>query len=772
MNIQQLTTQINDLLLDNTTRQISEADVRTVLSAMLLQTGEEVESNVVVGGKVQIDLSNPRGANYTTAFAGEFEFVNAQPGGVARFTHADVTAFADPASTTIFGSYEDNVSNYCEVICVDASPATYQMWIRQPGAFSGGPAGDTSRIQDADNDTFVEVEGAADNDTVVISSEGRSVGLIEATRQRLGDHSDVGNGVYVDINDSTQQILLNSAQAMLGGGGPSRAQIQLLGSILFVMNERVVGSFSETEQWIGDQAGAGNSTRIRINDGSQFIQFYAQDLILEGYPSTRDDGPTTKALYVDANGHIKYGTVSVVGSGSQVQSVITDASYDVLAADEGKLLIMNSASAQVVNFPDGLPANFQVDIVKIGAGNVQITADTTFTGTNNGDELTVINSGATVYHTGSNVFVGVGALFISNVAPTATPVSWSGTAQVGQTLTLSFVFGDTEGDLQNITAGGTQYEISRHDTQIAADNNTGGTVIESGDTLHDSQVQYTPVVADETKFLSGRIIPKALTGTIQGLEAHASLTGAIAAASAATYPTTDILWRLHFPNEANVTVESVHQGVPAVDDIADEVTGKIFTNAIDAQHLLYKDSAHANGHKVATGNVAENAELRATHDAATNIPAGSAFSIGGCVRITSLADREIFLFKGVSATSAIQFMPEKQSDDSFRFTWNGTTLAVNHAGFWVAGDLNTETTFMLTYDNVNFRLYKNKVLVATIADASGIDADITNNTWIGGSNTANINETTELAGAAIHLSALNQTDVDAAHDYWMAETGN
>lgn len=770
MNIQQLTTQINDLLPDNITRQISEADVRTVLSAMLLQTGEEVESNVVVGGKVQIDLSNPRGANYTTAFAGEFEFVNAQPGGVARFTHADVTAFADPASTTIFGSYEDNVSNYCEVICVDASPATYQMWIRQPGAFSGGPAGDTSRIQDADNDTFVETEGAADDDIVIIASLAVLLARISGgNRVELGDIDDAGNGIKVDINDQTQTINVTAPLVNVGKTGNSLINV-LLSSIDLVSTGRSVANFAQLQQRIGDYAADGNSTHIDISDAGQYVRIHAPTVRFAGYPSTRDDGPTTKALYFDTNGDAKYGDVS--GVGGQLQAVISAASHDVLAADNGKLLLMDSASTQVVNFPDGLPANFQVDIVKIGAGNVQITAATSFSGSGGGDELTVVNTGATVYHTGSNVFVGVGALFISNVAPTATPVSWSGTAQVGQTLTLSFVFGDTEGDLQNITAGGTQYEISRHDTQLAADNNTGGTVIESGDTLHASQVQYTPVVADETKFLSGRIIPKALTGTIQGLEAHASLTGAIAAASSATYPTTNILWRLHFPNESNVTVESVHQGTPAVDDIADEVTGKIFSNAIDAQHLLYKDSASSNAHKVATGNAAENAELRATHDVNTNIPAGSAFSLGGCVRITSLSDREIFLFKGVSSTSSIQFMLEKQSDDSARFTWNGTTLAVNHAGFWVAGDLNVETTFMLTYDNVNFRLYKNKILVATIADAAGINADTTNDTWIGGANTANINNTTEIVGGAIHLSALNQSDVDQAHDYYMAETGN
>ena len=359
MNIQQLTTQINTLLPDNTTRQISEADVRAILSAILLQTGEEVETNVVVLSKVQIDLSNPRGTNYTTAFAGEFEFVNAQPGGVARFIHSDLSAFADPASTTIFGSYEDNVDNYCEVICVDASPATYQLWIRQPGAFSGGPAGDTSRIQDADNDTFVEVEGAADDDNIAINSEGRSVGLLQQTRQQIGDYATAGNGVHIDINDTSQQILLNAAQAMLGIGGLARAQIQLLGSINLVMNNRVVGVFGDAEQVVGDHSVDGNGTRIRILDGAQSIQLYAQDLILEGYPSTRDDGATTKALYVDASGNVKYGPVTGAGGSGITRAVVNNLNVN-LAANQNLHVAANG---------DGLAGDIALTLTDGNDGN-------------------------------------------------------------------------------------------------------------------------------------------------------------------------------------------------------------------------------------------------------------------------------------------------------------------------------------------------------------------------------------------------------------------
>lgn len=40
------------------------------------------------------------------------------------------------------------------------------------------------------------------------------------------------------------------------------------------------------------------------------------NLRAEGYPSSRDDGATTKALYVDASGNIKYGTVTASGGGT------------------------------------------------------------------------------------------------------------------------------------------------------------------------------------------------------------------------------------------------------------------------------------------------------------------------------------------------------------------------------------------------------------------------------------------------------------------------
>ena len=434
---------------------------------------------------------------------------------------------------------------------------------------------------------------------------------------------------------------------------------------------------------------------------------------------------------------------------------------------------MDSASAQTINLPDGLPSGFWCVIVKVNTGDTEITADTTFNGTNGGSNISLQYGGVTVYHVGSNVFEGIGNLDLQNSAPIINNIVFSGTAEEGETLTITFVYSDADGDLQDISGTGTQFDLKRHPTQLDADNDTNGTIIDSGATLHASQITYQLTNPEVNEFISVGFTPKAQTGNTNGLEVRASLTGAISAAPAAAYPSNGLRWRVNFTDAATMDTNTTDQAPKtSIKRVRDTENSKEFTNVIATQNLLQETSASSNAHLVAVGNVSENGELRGLHDANVNIPSGSAFSLVCCIRVTALGVRQIFHFKGVSSTSSIQYMLEVQTDNSFRFHWNGTTLAVNESGFLVAGDLNTETTIILTYDNTDFKLYKNGTLVATIPDATGIGADVSNDAWIGGSNTGNIKNTTEISGSAVHTAALLASEVTEAHDFLYSETGN
>ena len=103
----------------------------------------------------------------------------------------------------------------------------------------------------------------------------------------------------------------------------------------------------------------------------------------------------------------------------------------------------------------------------------------------------------------------------SNIAPSASNVSQSGTAQVGSTLTGSYLYSDPENDLQ----GTSTYKWYRADDASG----TNEAAI-SGAT----SITYTLDAADETKYIRFAVIPIAQTGASPGTEVRStSYTGPI-----------------------------------------------------------------------------------------------------------------------------------------------------------------------------------------------------------------------------------------------------
>ena len=104
----------------------------------------------------------------------------------------------------------------------------------------------------------------------------------------------------------------------------------------------------------------------------------------------------------------------------------------------------------------------------------------------------------------------------------------SGTATVGQVLTGSYSYADTESDPENISAAGTQYVWVRSATPgLTA--SAQGTVVQSGATAGTS-LAYTLVAVDERQYLSYCVTPVATQGTLTGGEACSSALGPVAAA--------------------------------------------------------------------------------------------------------------------------------------------------------------------------------------------------------------------------------------------------
>lgn len=109
----------------------------------------------------------------------------------------------------------------------------------------------------------------------------------------------------------------------------------------------------------------------------------------------------------------------------------------------------------------------------------------------------------------------------ANNAPVASSVTIIGTAQVGQVITGSYSYNDTESNSQDTTSNGSEFNLKTYADAGAANadtDNSAGTSVASGYTGGNSipQLNYTVVVGDVGKVLKLWVRPKASTGTLVG----------------------------------------------------------------------------------------------------------------------------------------------------------------------------------------------------------------------------------------------------------------
>jgi len=106
--------------------------------------------------------------------------------------------------------------------------------------------------------------------------------------------------------------------------------------------------------------------------------------------------------------------------------------------------------------------------------------------------------------------------------PFATLLSISGTAQVGQVLTGSYVYSDAENDPEDVSGAGTSYRFVRStDNSVVS---TGDNVDAANSTTGGTNKTYTVQAADAGKYLFYCVTPRASSGMSPGLEACSSAT--------------------------------------------------------------------------------------------------------------------------------------------------------------------------------------------------------------------------------------------------------
>ena len=138
----------------------------------------------------------------------------------------------------------------------------------------------------------------------------------------------------------------------------------------------------------------------------------------------------------------------------------------------------------------------------------------------------------TVYVKSGNPAMGFAAAIsganacVANDAPSAVPAV-SGQPEVGQTLTGTYSYADTETDPEDSSSAGTRYQWVRS-ANASLTQAAQGTVLQSGSTLGAAgTVAYTTQAADDKAYLYYCVTPVAVRGTLVGPEVCSAAFGPI-----------------------------------------------------------------------------------------------------------------------------------------------------------------------------------------------------------------------------------------------------
>ena len=190
-----------------------------------------------------------------------------------------------------------------------------------------------------DNNTIVQVgnQPAGSSGQVQINSSGSFYADAGLTYDKT-----TAGYEYLKIGSHATRFFTLAGRVGVGGGGSSILANRMLD----------IESTSGESITIGDASGSYDGTKIVVDQTN--ISFL-------GATTVSIDCPVTSGGY------------ALSSSGIQAKT----ASYTLAAADNGKVITMNVASANTLTVPASLAVGFNCTIIQIGAGQTTITASST-----------------------------------------------------------------------------------------------------------------------------------------------------------------------------------------------------------------------------------------------------------------------------------------------------------------------------------------------------------------------------------------------------------
>jgi hypothetical protein len=144
--------------------------------------------------------------------------------------------------------------------------------------------------------------------------------------------------------------------------------------------------------------------KFKIGDGTTAWN----SLAYAGKP-TIDTAPTNGSTNAVSSDGV-YDALALKDSITPTTNAQTGTAYTLQASDNGKIVTMNNASANVVTVPSGLGAGFNCAIVQLGAGQTSVVASGTTLNSADGLKIDVQYAGCSLWAYSANTFLLSGRL--------------------------------------------------------------------------------------------------------------------------------------------------------------------------------------------------------------------------------------------------------------------------------------------------------------------------------------------------------------------------
>lgn len=241
----------------------------------------------------------------------------------------------------------------------------------------------------------------------------------------------ITKGWFTDL-----QVTNPIAGSITGNAATVTTNANLTGHITSTGNAAVLGSFTLAQ--LNTAVSDANMASLAGSETltNKTIDFTDNTIVMSKAELTAAVSDDDVLFAGDVGAGLTISSGTLIANNTIYDPTITANAYTLIASDNKKILhIDNGATAVTVNLPNSLLTGFSCTIVNKGTGILTLAA----AGTLEADATTIQtqNTGATVYHEGSNVWTAVGSL---------------GTPLV-QEKTIAFVVGEATA----ITTGGKNF---------------------------------------------------------------------------------------------------------------------------------------------------------------------------------------------------------------------------------------------------------------------------------------------------------------------------